>query len=296
MKEPLVSVIIPNFNYARYLPVAIDSVLAQTYPKFEIIVIDDGSSDDSEAVLQSYGDRVRWVSQQNQGVSAARNLGVQETRGELLAFLDADDCWFPAKLEKQLQRFLDDDVGLVHCGVEEIDSEGNHLRFSLEGQEGWVATELLLFKRAVILGGGSGQMVWRSEFEAVGGFDTSLSTSADWDFFYRLATRKRVGFIPTPLVKYRVHGTNMHTNIRAMEHDMLIGYEKAFSCNTAARSELRRRCYGNLHMMLAGSFFRAGQTTDFARHALKSLWLTPGNLKSLLGYPLRRLSKTDPGA
>ena len=78
-----------------------------------------------------------------------------------------------------------------------------------------------------------------------------------------------------------------------MEHDMLIGYEKAFSGNTAERSKLRRRCYGNLHMVLAGSFFRAGQKTDFARHALKSLWLTPGNVKSLLGYPLRRFGK-DP--
>ena len=295
MKEPLVSVIIPNYNYAHYLPQALDSVLAQTYPRFEIMVIDDGSTDDSENVLRSYGDRIRSIKQQNQGVSAARNLGARETRGELVAFLDADDFWLPEKLERQVQRFIaDDGLGLVHCGVEEIHDNGDHLLFRLEGLEGWVATDMLLFNRAVILGGGSGLMVKRSAFEALGGFDTSLSTSADWEFFYRMAAHARVGFVPSALLKYRVHGSNMHANVRAMEHDMLIGYEKAFSCNRGILPELRRRCYGNLHMVLAGSFFRAGHKTDFARHALKSLWLTPGNLKSLLGFPLRRYWKTDP--
>ena len=295
MKEPLVSVIIPNYNYAHYLPQALDSVLAQTYPRVEIMVIDDGSTDDSENVLRGYGDRIRSIKQQNQGVSAARNLGARETRGELLAFLDADDFWLPEKLERQVQRFVaDPELGLVHCGVEEIHDNGDHLLFRLEGLEGWVATDMLLFNRAVILGGGSGLVVKRSAFEALGGFDTSLSTSADWDFFYRMAAHARVGFVPSALLKYRVHGSNMHANVRAMEHDMLIGYEKAFSCNRGILPELRRRCYGNLHMVLAGSFFRAGHKTDFARHALKSLWLTPGNLKSLLGYPLRRYWKTDP--
>ena len=85
---PRVSVIIPNYNYAHYLAHAVDSVLAQTYPEVEIIVVDDGSTDDSETILRSYGDRIRWIKQKNQGVSAARNLGVKETRGELVAFLD----------------------------------------------------------------------------------------------------------------------------------------------------------------------------------------------------------------
>lgn len=288
MKEPLVSVIIPNFNYAHYLTQAVDSVLAQTYLNLEIMVVDDGSTDDSEATLRNYGSRVRWISQQNQGVAAARNLGVSQTTGEFVAFLDADDLWLPAKLEQQVKRFAaDPDLGLVHCGVEEIDEAGAHLRFRDDGLEGWVAKDLILFNRGVILGGGSGLIVPRAEFEAVGGFDTLLSTSADWDLFYRLAFRRRVGFVRAPLLKYRVHGSNMHRNVRAMEHDMLIGYEKAFSSDNDEVRALRRRCYGNLHMVLAGSFFRAGQKTDFARHAFKSLWLTPGNFKALLGYPLR---------
>lgn len=292
MKLPRVSAIIPNYNYAHYLPRAIDSVLGQTYPHVEIVVVDDGSTDNSETVLKSYGSRIRWVRQQNQGVAAARNHGVRETSGELLAFLDADDLWLPLKLERQVQRLVDDpDLGLVHCGVEEIDGTGAHMRVRLDGLEGWVATELLLFQRAVILGGGSGLLVSRTTFEAAEGFDTRLSTSADWDFFYRIAANHRVGFVPEPLVKYRIHASNMHANISAMEHDMMLGYEKAFDSDKADLQRLRRQCYGNLHMTLAGSFFRAGRRADFARHALKSLWLTPGNATQLLGFPLRRLQR-----
>lgn len=289
MKLPRVSVIIPNYNYARYLPAAVESVLAQTFPDVEIIVVDDGSTDNSETVLKTYCGRVRWLAQQNQGVAAARNHGVHGSSGELVAFLDADDLWSPLKLERQVQRFLDDpDLGLVHCGVEEIEDNGVHLRVRVDGLEGWVAPQLLLFKPGVILGGGSGFMVPRSTFDAAQGFDTRLSTSADWDFFYRVAIHQRVGFVPEPLVKYRIHTSNMHANIGAMEHDMLIGYKKAFSSDAGELRQIRRQCYGNLHMALAGSFFRAGRRADFARHALKSLWLTPGNVRRLLGFPLRR--------
>src|SRR5688500_1347785 len=101
MREPLVSVIIPNYNYAHYLPQAINSVLAQTYSQVEIIVIDDGSTDDSVTVLRSYGDRIRWLQQPNQGVSAARNVGAHNTKGELVAFLDADDFWLPERSEER---------------------------------------------------------------------------------------------------------------------------------------------------------------------------------------------------
>lgn len=287
MKNPLVSVIIPNFNYARYLPEAIDSVLNQTYAPVEILVVDDGSEDDSEAVVKAYGDRVRLIKQKNLGVAAARNHGVRESNGELLAFLDADDSWLPTKLSKQVERMLSDpELGLVHCGVEEVDPDGTSRRQLVAGMEGWVSRELLLFQRPVIINGGT-LIVSRASFDAVGGFDTRLSTAADWGFCYLVAARQRVGFVPEPLVKYRIHGSNMHANIKAMEHDMLICYEKAFATDATTDSGLRRRSYGNLHMVLAGSYFRAGMPSDFARHAFKSLWLTPVNVKRLLGYPLR---------
>ena len=170
--------------------------------------------------------------------------------------------------------------------MEETEANGES-RTLLDGMEGWVFEELLLFRRTVVIASGSTALVPRSTFGTVGGFDPRLSTAADWAFCYAIASRQRVGFVAEPLVKYRIHGSNMHSNIKTMEHDMLIAYEKAFSSDTGRLNGLRRRAYGNLHMVLAASFFRAGQQIYFARHALKSLWLTPGNVKRLIGFPLR---------
>lgn len=288
MITPLVSVIIPNYNYARFLPQALDSVLAQSYSNFEIIVVDDGSTDDSKAILRSYGERIRWFEQQNQGVSAARNRGVKESRGQLIAFLDADDIWLPLKLERQVQLFLDNPkLGLVHCGLEEINETGQSLRARCDGLDGWVAPQMLLFERPAILTAGSGAIVPRATFDFVAGFDTRLSTAADWDFCYRIALRQPVGFVPEVLIQYRIHNINMHSNINVMKHDMLIGYAKAFEQSAPEITRLRRRCYGNLHMVLAGSFFRSGAYWDFVRHALKSLWLTPNNSARVVGFPAR---------
>jgi glycosyltransferase involved in cell wall biosynthesis len=290
--KPLVSVIIPNYNYAHYLPAAIDSVLGQSYPNLEMIVVDDGSQDDSEEIVKQFGERVRFIKQQNQGVAMARNRGVSVSKGQLIAFLDADDLWLPSKLEKQVQRILDDaEIGLVHCALEEIDSEGKSLRTDISGMDGWVAKEMLLFRQTVIRGSGSCGLVPRETFDLVGGFDSRLSTAADWDFCYRVALRQRVSFVPEPLVKYRIHTSNMHVNIAAMEHDMLLGFDKAFSADDNELSRMRRQCYGNLHMILAGSFFRTGHRVDFARHALKSVWLAPKNVTRLLAFPVRHYQR-----
>src|SRR2546427_7996178 len=292
MKHPLVSVIIPNYNYGPYLPQALDSVLAQSYPHVEIVVVDDGSQDESESIIRSYGNRVRSINQKNQGVSAARNRGARESTGELLAFLDADDVWLPAKLERQVELILcDPEIGLVHCGIEEINSEGTSLRTFLDGMQGWVSREMLRFNRSVIIASGSTALVPRRTFEAVSGFDPKLSTSADWEFCYRVASRQRVGFIPEPLVKYRIHGSNMHANIRLMEHDVLVGYAKAFSTDDPELFAIRRQCYARIHLVLAGSYFRAGQPYDFARHALRSIWYAPGNFTRVLGFPVRWLQR-----
>jgi len=285
---PLVSVIIPNYNYGRYLGQAVDSVLAQSYPNVEVIVADDGSTDQSSEVLRSYGDRIRWVQQRRQGVAAARNRGVSESRGELVAFLDADDVWMTQKLERQVARWLaSPDLGLIHCGARRIDVSGRTLEVQQDGMEGWISHEMLLFKRCTIVCAGSTALIPRRVFDGVGGFDTRLSTSADWDLCYRVGVRYPAGFVRDPLVAVRMHQTNMHDNIRAMEHDMLLAYGKAFRDAEVAVRRLRRRSYGNLHMVLGGSFARAGQWRDASRHILKGLWLTPENSLRLIASPLR---------
>jgi glycosyltransferase involved in cell wall biosynthesis len=287
-----VSVVIPTFNHQTFISAAVESALAQTLRPLEVIVVDDGSTDATVEILAPYLSRIRLVRQPNQGVSAARNVGAGRATGEVLAFLDADDLWLPGKLERQVQRLRSDPgLGLVHCGMEEVDGQGNPLRERLDGMEGWVAPELLLFRQSVILGAGSSALIRRDVFQQVGGFDSRLSTSADWDLCYRIASRWEVGFVREVLFRYRLHGANMHGNIVRMEHDMLLAYAKAFSDPDDSHRRLRRSSYGNLHAVLAGSYFSVGRYADFARHMLMSLALTPGNIGRFLGYPVRRLRR-----
>lgn len=290
--KPLVSVIIPNYNYAKYVREAIDSALEQTYPNVEIIVVDDGSKDDSPEILKSYGKKIKTVFQENAGVSAARNNGVRMSQGEFVAFLDADDIWFPEKIEKQIELFgKDKDLGLVHVGVENIDSEGNALDSTTAGLAGRISHEFLLFERAVVLGGGSGIMIPRKVFDELGGFDPELMTSADWDLFYRISRRYEVGFVPEILLRYRLHGSNMHGNVKRMEREMLHGFAKAFSEDAGEIQKLKKKAYGNLHQVLAGSYFHAGRYRDFISHSIKSIYLKPSNISHFAKFPLRRLKK-----
>jgi glycosyltransferase involved in cell wall biosynthesis len=284
-----VTVVIPTHNHARFLGKAVDSVLTQTQPAWEVIVIDDGSTDETSNVLEGFKGKVRGVHQANQGVAAARNRGAEMATGDYLAFLDADDVWLPQKLEMQLDRFRSEPgLGLVHCAVEQIDEESRTLGLSLDGMEGSVANEMLLFNRPTILGGGSGAMMPTAVFNEAGKFDERLSTSADWDLYYRIARKYKIAFVPRVLLQYRLHGTNMHASVRAMEHDMLLAYSKAFLSADHVELPLRRRCLGNLHKVLAGSFFSTGERLGFLRNALKSVILTPDNIGYFAEYPVRR--------
>lgn len=287
MQKGLVSVIIPNYNYARYVGGAIDSALAQTYPDVEVIVVDDGSTDATKDVLINYGNGITTVSQQNQGVAAARNNGVAASSGEFIAFLDADDEWLPEKVEKQVAMLRSDpSLGLVHVGVEEIDPDSNVLRDRLEGASGDATHELLMIGGRGILGGGSGLMVRRTVFDEIGGFDVRLSTSADWDFFYQIARRHPVGFVSEVLLKYRVHTANMSANVGVMEHDMTLAFEKAFADDP---QENKSAAYGSLYKTLAGSYFRAGDYRAFLRTAFRSIGYDPANLLYFAMFPVRRL-------
>jgi|CXWL01.1.fsa_nt_gi glycosyltransferase involved in cell wall biosynthesis len=285
MQKGLVTVVIPNYNYAHYLRETIDSVLSQTYPNIEIIVVDDGSKDGSKEVLASYGSQIQAIFQQNQGVSAARNNGAGAGSGEFIAFLDADDAWLTEKIEKQVARFAaDPELGLVHVGVDDVNADGTSLRHRLDGAEDGAMNDMLMLKPGV-LGGGSGVMIRREVFEAVGGFDTRLSTSADFDLFVRISGQYRVGFVPSVLLRYRYHTANMHGNVRAMESDMKLTFEKAFK--DGAPNE--RRCYGRLYQTLAGSYFHAGDLRGFVRTACRSLVYSPAGIGYFLMFPLRKL-------
>src|SRR6267142_4272392 len=162
---PLVSVVIPNYNCGRFLAETLESVFAQTYPNVEVIVVDDGSTDDSLNVLESFAARVRVVRQANQGVSAARNAGIRESRGAFVAFLDADDLWHPEKLTKQIAVFANPAVGLVYCAVEYIDEQGRSLGTNFTGRRGRVLRSIALLQGTIVLAGVSTAVVRRECFD-----------------------------------------------------------------------------------------------------------------------------------
>jgi glycosyltransferase involved in cell wall biosynthesis len=291
------SAIIPTYNHTRFVAAAVESALAQTRPPLEVIVVDDGSTDDTPAVLQSFAARVRAVRQPNRGVAAARNAGAALATGDVLAFLDADDEWLPEKLESQIARLeAEPSLGLVHCGVEEVDAAGAVLGRRIDGLEGAaVEEELLLFRRSVILGGGSGALFPRALFEALKGYDESLSTSADWDLFFRAARARPVGFVPHVLMRYRVHGSNMHGNVGLMARDMLRAYAKVFAQPDARLRDLEPRAYGALHSMLSGSYLHAGAVGPGLRHAVQALRHDPARLGYFLQLPLRMAKRRGSG-
>ena len=283
-----VSVIIPTYNYGRFIAEAIQSVLQQTHRPDEIVVVDDGSTDDTAQVVAGFGDAVKYVRQDNGGVCAARNKGVAESTGEIIAFMDADDTMEPESIARQVVLFGDERVGLVHCGLRLFDDEsGETIELQLEGGEDGVADNLLLWEGASIAGPGA-ILVTREAFDSVDGFDTGMKVGEDWDFCYRVARKFKVRFVPEPLVNYRSHATAAHRNVAEMERGMSRFYEKAFSTNDESVLKLKSRAYGNFHKVMAGSYFHAADYKNFARHAVRSVFRRPGNLGHFLKFPVRR--------
>jgi glycosyltransferase involved in cell wall biosynthesis len=291
-RDPLVTVVIPSYNCGRFLQETLESAFAQTYRHIEVLVIDDGSTDDSPAVLDRYAGRVRVLRQPNQGVSAARNLGIRESSGELVAFLDADDLWHPEKLAKQVARFTDESVGLVHCAVEYIDESGTPLGTNLTGRTGRVLKSIALLDGTVVLAGGSTAVVRKTCFDRAGYFDRELSTAADWDMWRRIACYYAIDMVREPLMKYRLRQASMHRNVSVFEHDMLYGFARMFADPAASEvHDLQRRAYGALYLMLCGSFFYAGRWGKTLHYAAKSVAAWPPSLAYIAALPARAFKR-----
>lgn len=289
---PLVSAVIPAYNAAEYLSDAIGSVLAQSHPAVECIVVDDGSTDGTAGVAESYAGRVRLIRQANAGVSAARNRGASEGRGELLAFLDADDRWLPNRVERQLAA-LQSRPGAesVVCGTRVVDARLEPL--GTMRQDPSAGPEDLLLCRADLVSVSSNLLIERGLFERIGGFEEALSTSADWALMFRLVAAGSLVVLPDALVEYRVHGTNMSSNVARFETDMLAAFDGIFedSATPPGLRVLRRRAYANLHRMIAGSYFVQRRYRPFAREALRSVGTHPSTLPYFAAMPWRRLRR-----
>lgn len=219
LPAPRVSVIVPCFNAEDYVGQALDSALAQTHGNIEIIVVDDGSTDSTPEILAGYADRVRVLRQQNSGSAAARNRGIDAATGELVAFLDADDFWFPEKLQMQVSHLVScSDCAVVYCGWltlsagpdgrfpqpvrpapnvgdDRIDPERSGWLYHLLLQESVVHTSTAVFRRDVI--------------ESVGRFDESLRRGQDLDYWLRTSRVTQIHKLSAVLSVYRLHADSI---------------------------------------------------------------------------------------
>lgn len=198
----LVSVIIPTYNSGTFLAAAINSVLDQSYQPVEIIVIDDGSTDDSAAIAQQCGPTIQLVKQPNAGPAAARNHGVALAQGEWLAFLDADDWWHPQKLEKQMMRFAQQPaLGYVLC----------HMYTHVEADTVWpIALNQAQYQNEPPCFLPSALVVRRAIFQQVGAFDQRYRYSDDADWLLRAKDANiPLAVVPEPLVYKRIHHANL---------------------------------------------------------------------------------------
>jgi glycosyltransferase involved in cell wall biosynthesis len=197
-KNPQVSVIIPTYNRARIIKEAVDSVLAQDFKHFELIVVDDGSTDNTSDVLAPYGDDVSIFFQENKGVSAARNRGIAEASGQFIAFLDSDDLWLPKKLATQVDFFNQTPDALI-CQTEEVWIR-NGIRVNPKKQHKKPSGMIFERSLALCLVSPSAVMMRRELLDSAGGFDETLPVCEDYDLWLRISCRFPVYLIEIPLI------------------------------------------------------------------------------------------------
>jgi glycosyltransferase involved in cell wall biosynthesis len=276
---PLVSVVIPTYNRADLLRQAIDSVLAQTYRPLELVVVDDGSTDGTPELLRSYGERLVAIRQRNQGGTAARNAGTQRARGAFLNWLDHDDLMRPDKIARQMQVFrAQPALGLVHCGYDKIDAEGQVLERLVGLPEGDVARRLVC---GCFLWSGA-PLVKRACIERVGAFDESV-WSSDADLWLRIALAGYAfGCVQEPLGKYRILADSTMADVARTERLDFAILDRVFaradlSSQVAA---MRTEAYFNQRFWLATRYYTIGRWHDARRNLTLALELKPALLAS----------------
>lgn len=276
-RPPVVSVVVPAFNAAWCVRRAIDSVLQQTFRDFELLVIDDGSTDDTADVLATYGDALRVVRQHNQGLSSARNAGIQAARGELVAFLDADDWWLAGKLERQVALLrAKPEVGFVSTAARVEDPGGRFLN-------PWPCTTCtgpflprLFGANGDVAGSGSAVMARRRLFGTVGGFDESLRSLEDVDMWMRLAAVTPYACIDDPMVVILKRPGSMSRNLETMRNAAVTVMTKNRHLLPAAmRGGYWRRCMAAVHADYAKWRYRDGQRVGALREVASMMVLSP---------------------
>lgn len=276
-----ITAVIPTFNYGRYLARAIDSARAQTHAPAEIIIIDDGSTDDTDQVLQRYEGKVRVLRTSRVGVSKARNTGWRAATSELVALLDADDCWLPTKLERQLEVLAEyPDTIAVGCGNRIRDADGRELLtrfYPNPSADRGERLRQIATRRAWVGSSNSGVLVRRAVLEQVGGFDESLAAAEDWDLWLRLAALGEIRNVHEVLTEIHFHRTGTFRGSPVMEQSQWKVLDKACATwPTEIDEDTRRRARALILRDAAGECLHNRDRRGAARRLAGSLWNQPG--------------------
>jgi glycosyltransferase involved in cell wall biosynthesis len=294
--EPLVSVIVPCYNQGSVLAEAVDSALAQTYQHREVIVIDDGSTDDTAAIAASYGPQIRLIRQENRGLPAARNAGIACARGTLMGLLDADDRWLPRKLEVEVPWFADPAVGLVHGSYRKFPAtfpgagEVRKARGERTGFHGILGFNLV--------GAPVSALFRRSVFDRAGRFDESLRGIEDWDLWIRLSALSGIIASDALTAEYRLSAESVSRKYEEMYRCLLQVIEKNRfhhgDCAACRRAVRKARQHANAYYdeMISREAFRAlarGERLHYLRLRLRGLLRNPRAVRRVPTALVRRL-------
>lgn len=299
------SIIIPTYNNARFVVQAVESALAQTYPDFEVIVVDDGSTDETREALAAYHQQIRYLYQENRGPSAARNAGFRASQGDFVLFLDSDDLISPDKLERQTA-FLDayPEFCLVYSAWQQIGEEGTQTLGEVRPQrQGRLLKELLRRAFFFFL---SAALIRRSCLERVGLFDEAMRWSEDADLWLRLARAGcAFGYIDRPLLQRRVHPRSLTAEVNAHQVQAWLASLDRFYADPELPDDIQAlegEAYSILHYETAARYYRAGQIAlgqDQLRQAMRRCpsmpdewlldWLAGSALDPRTGDPRRLL-------
>nr|QNO41819.1 undecaprenyl-phosphate 4-deoxy-4-formamido-L-arabinose transferase [Methanosarcinales archaeon ANME-2c ERB4]QNO42775.1 undecaprenyl-phosphate 4-deoxy-4-formamido-L-arabinose transferase [Methanosarcinales archaeon ANME-2c ERB4] len=286
--NPTVSVVIPTCNRAHLIGRAIQSVLNQSYQDFEIIVVDDGSTDDTEGEIKEFqkrDKRVRYIRHENnKGGSAARNTGIKSAEGDYIALLDDDDEWLPEKIEKQVIKFQNsvDKVGVIYSGFFYVsDKTGEVISESVPTLQGNVYANLL---SGCILGSPT-PLIRKTCFQKAGLYDDTLPSAQDWDMWIRLSKHYEFDFIPDIMAKHYIHGgqisVDLNAKIRAREK-LMRKYQADLSTHPSILS---------VHLKQLGKLYcLAGQSKEGRKCFLDSIKLNTFQRSSYLHFFLSLLA------
>ena len=236
-RKPQLTVIIPTYNRGWILKEAIDSVLTQDYKDFELIVVDDGSTDNTSEILASYGNDIKVLFQENKGVSAARNRGIAEASGQFIAFIDSDDLWLPQKLSTQVEFFNQTPDALI-CQTEEVwIRKGKRVNPKMRHKKpsGMIfepSLELCLVSPSAV-------MIRRVLFDRVGAFDVTLPACEDYDLWLRISCRFPVHLIDTPLIIKRGGHNDQLSSMKGLDKFRIKAIEKIINSGRLSEDQYR---------------------------------------------------------